>query len=232
MPKITTSLNRALLFSIGGLSLTAAASLPALLASAGDFTSLPPTPLELGKPIVDNKVTLSAAVRTAQGATGGLAGAAVSHGDSYTIDVFGDFGGKTVTVSASTGKIVDESEMPWLPGAQPTGDWVTTDSGLRYAVIMPGNGETPSGSDATVEVHYSGWLVDGTLFDSSVDRDQTSTFPLNRVIAGWTEGVASMKVGEKRKFIIPHNLGYGAAGRAPIPPRATLIFDIELIALL
>ena len=82
-------------------------------------------------------------------------------------------------------------------------------------------------------MHFTGWLNDGTKFDSSVDRGEIITFALNRVIAGWTEGVGSMKVGGKRKLIIPASIGYGERGTpgGPIPPNATLIFDVELISL-
>ena len=110
-----------------------------------------------------------------------------------------------------------------------------TNSGLEYEIIKEGSGETPQ-KGQHVTVHYTGWLDDngktGTKFDSSVDRNQPFTFIIGvgQVIKGWDEGVMGMKVGEKRRLIIPATLGYGAhgAGRL-IPPHATLIFDVELI---
>lgn len=106
---------------------------------------------------------------------------------------------------------------------------VTTSSGLVYIDMTEGTGASPESTDR-VTVHYTGWLLDGTKFDSSVDRGKPSTFGLNQVIKGWTEGVGSMKVGGKRKLIIPGPLAY-PAGRPGIPPNATLEFDIELIAI-
>ena len=105
----------------------------------------------------------------------------------------------------------------------------TTDSGLQYIVMEEGDGASPQSTDS-VSVHYTGWLMNGKKFDSSRDRGQPATFPLNRVIAGWTEGVGLMKVGGHYLFIIPSDLAYGPSGRPPvIPPGATLVFDIELL---
>ncbi len=105
----------------------------------------------------------------------------------------------------------------------------TTASGLRYIVEKEGTGKAPVATDQ-VTVHYTGYLLNGTKFDSSVDRGQPATFPLNQVIPGWTEGLQLMKEGGKTKFIIPSELGYGANGAGGvIPPNAWLVFDVELI---
>lgn len=106
-----------------------------------------------------------------------------------------------------------------------------TASGLEYEDLTEGSGESPKPGQ-TVSVHYTGWLTNGTKFDSSVDRGTPFTFPLGKgqVIAGWDEGVATMKVGGKRKLTIPPSLGYGPRGAGGvIPGNATLIFDVELL---
>jgi FKBP-type peptidyl-prolyl cis-trans isomerase len=106
----------------------------------------------------------------------------------------------------------------------------TTASGLQYEVLSKGTGTVSPSATDTVTVHYKGTTLDGTVFDSSYDRGAPASFPLNRVIAGWTEGVQLMKVGDKFRFYIPADLAYGSEGAGRlIGPNATLIFEVELI---
>jgi peptidylprolyl isomerase len=109
--------------------------------------------------------------------------------------------------------------------AKAPADAVKTSSGLASKVITKGTGKTHPTSTDSVTVHYTGWTTDGKMFDSSVARGEPATFPLNRVIAGWTEGVQLMVTGEKRRFWIPQALAY--QGRQP--PLGMLVFDVELI---
>ena len=108
----------------------------------------------------------------------------------------------------------------------------TSASGLQYRVEVEGTGRQP-GPTSTVEVHYRGTLIDGTEFDSSYKRGETISFPLNGVIAGWTEGLQTMREGGKSTLFIPYNLAYGARGAGGvIPPYAALIFEVELVKVL
>ncbi len=104
----------------------------------------------------------------------------------------------------------------------------TTKSGLQYKIVKKGNGVKPKATDK-VRVHYTGTLIDGTKFDSSVDRGMPAEFPLNQVIPGWTEGLQLMDVGSKYILYIPHTLGYGTNPTGSIPPGSTLIFEVELL---
>lgn len=117
-------------------------------------------------------------------------------------------------------------------GTPSDNEMVTTDSGLRYIDVSVGEGETAKSGDAVV-VHYTGWLVNGSKFDSSVDRADPFRFPLGarHVIPGWDEGVEGMMVGGVRKLIVPSALGYGSRGSGPIPPDSTLIFEVELLGI-
>lgn len=118
----------------------------------------------------------------------------------------------------------------YLNRLDPAEGWRRTVSGIRYRKLSgPGTGRRPNPTD-TVTIHYVGRFIDGTEFDSSVRRGEPATFPLNRLIRGWQEGVPMMGVGDRYEFAIPYNLAYGYNGRGPIPGGATLVFTIELIA--
>ena len=106
-----------------------------------------------------------------------------------------------------------------------------TPSGLQYKILVPAEGAKPQVQD-TVKVHYEGTLLDGTKFDSSIDRGEPIEFPLNQVIKGWTEGVQLMSIGSKYKFYVPYNLGYGEQGAGGvIAPYSTLVFEVELLGI-
>lgn len=105
---------------------------------------------------------------------------------------------------------------------------VTLDSGLQYEVLEEGEGDKPAATD-TVTTHYEGRLIDGEVFDSSYERGEPATFPLNRVIAGWTEGLQLMSPGAKYRLYVPAELAYGDQAAGSIPPNSTLIFDVELL---
>ncbi|WP_281648036.1 FKBP-type peptidyl-prolyl cis-trans isomerase [Parendozoicomonas sp. Alg238-R29] len=108
---------------------------------------------------------------------------------------------------------------------------LTTDSGLQYKVLTKGEGgASPSATDK-VKVHYHGTLIDGSVFDSSVQRGQPITFGLNQVITGWTEGLQLMAAGDKYRLFIPANLAYGSQSMGSIPANSTLIFDVELLGI-
>lgn len=108
---------------------------------------------------------------------------------------------------------------------------VVTASGLQYRILVPGNGQSPRATDK-VRVHYTGKLINGEVFDSSIARNTPAEFVLNQVIKGWTEGVQLMKVGSKYEFAIPSDLGYGPRGAGSIPGNSVLIFEVELLGIL
>lgn len=136
--------------------------------------------------------------------------------------------------AAAAEKYKDNKEKgeAWLANKAMEEGVVALPSGLLYQVLNEGSGKKPTAAD-TVECHYEGRLIDGTVFDSSYKRGESATFPLNGVIAGWTEGVQLMSEGAKYRFFIPYQLAYGerGAGQA-IHPFAALVFDVELIKVL
>ena len=162
-----------------------------------------------------------------------LAGAElkVSHRDAQQIvqEFFAQQEQKISKQRAEAGKAHKEAGEKYLAENAKKEGIITLPSGLQYQVLKEGNGKKPSAKDS-VKCHYEGFLIDGTVFDSSVQRGEPAVFGLQQVIAGWTEGLQLMQEGAKYRFFIPYRLAYGEGGAgASIPPYAALIFDVELI---
>lgn len=139
---------------------------------------------------------------------------------------------KQRAAAAEAGKVAKAAGDSFLAENAKKEGIVVLPSGLQYQVLKEGNGKKPSATDQ-VKCHYEGTLIDGTIFDSSYQRNEPATFGLNQVIAGWTEGVQLMSEGAKYRFFIPYNLAYGERGAgAQIPPFAALVFDVELLKVL
>ncbi len=155
----------------------------------------------------------------------------VSHKESQQIvqEFFKEQEAKQRAQAAENGRVAREEGEKFLAENAKKDGVQVTESGLQYSVIKEGTGKSPKATD-TVVCHYEGFLTNGTVFDSSIQRGEPAAFPLNAVIAGWTEGLQLMKEGGKTRFFIPYNLAYGEAGAAgAIPPYAALIFDVELL---
>lgn len=145
---------------------------------------------------------------------------------------FSELEAKQQAAAAEAGKAARVAGEQFLAENAKRPEVTVTASGLQYQVLTEGTGKQPKASD-TVRCHYHGTLIDGTVFDSSVERGEPCEFGLRQVIAGWTEGVQLMKEGAKFRFFIPYNLAYGERGAgASIPPYSALIFDVELLNVL
>ncbi len=155
----------------------------------------------------------------------------VSHREAQQIvqDYFQKQEQKMQAERAEKGKAAREEGEKYLAENAKKEGVITLPSGLQYQVLKEGNGKKPSAKDQ-VKCHYEGFLIDGTVFDSSVQRGEPAVFGLQQVIAGWTEGLQLMQEGAKYRFFIPYRLAYGEGGAGQlIPPYAALIFDVELI---
>lgn len=158
----------------------------------------------------------------------------VSNREAQTIvqDYFRKQEEKLNAERAEKGKVAKAEGEKYLAENAKKEGVATLPSGLQYMVLKEGNGKKPKATDQ-VKCHYEGFLIDGTVFDSSIQRGEPAVFPLNQVIAGWTEGLQLMQEGAKYRFFIPYILGYGEGGAgASIPPYAALIFDVELLEVL
>ncbi|QLD34024.1 FKBP-type peptidyl-prolyl cis-trans isomerase [Mannheimia varigena] len=143
-----------------------------------------------------------------------------------------ELGQRAEAAQAEAFKAIDAENKAFLEENKKAKGVVVTESGLQYEILTEGTGEKPTAS-STVHVHYTGSLIDGTVFDSSVKRGQPAEFPVNGVIRGWTEALQLMPVGSKWRLTIPQELAYGERGAgASIPPFATLIFEVELLDIL
>ncbi len=199
------------------------------------YESIPAPPAVVMNTLENSKATLAGAIEAAERETGGRATFAMYDfgGEKPAIKVtaYTESEVHQLLIDAATGEVTSSESAAPYPGEPAEGEWTVTESGLRYFDLVEGDGPAPEGEGSQVTVHYSGWTIDGRMFDSSRQRGVPAKFPLNRVISGWTEGVGSMKVGGKRKLVIPGKLAYGPRGNpgAGIPPNATLIFDVELL---
>lgn len=155
----------------------------------------------------------------------------VSNREAQTIvqDYFAQQEKKLLAERAESGKAAREAGEKYLAENAKKDGVVVLPSGLQYTVLKEGDGRKPKATDS-VKCHYEGFLIDGTTFDSSVQRGEPAVFGLQQVIAGWTEGLQLMAEGAKYRFFIPYMLGYGESGAGQsIPPYSALIFDVELI---
>ena len=143
-----------------------------------------------------------------------------------------ELGQRAEAAQAEAFKALEAENQAFLEENKKAAGVVVTDSGLQYEILTEGNGAKPT-AESTVRVHYTGSLIDGTVFDSSVKRGTPAEFPVGGVIKGWTEALQLMPVGSKWSLTIPHNLAYGERGAgASIPPFATLVFEVELLDIL
>jgi FKBP-type peptidyl-prolyl cis-trans isomerase FkpA len=186
----------------------------------------------MGQQIVQQVKPLNLTAAELETMKKGLAASLAGEKPQYDIQQYGGLlSARAQKQSATVAAGEKEKSAAFRDSAAAVPGAVKTASGLIYRTITPGTGPSPKAADV-VSVHYHGTLTDGKVFDSSVQRGQPVEFPLNKVIPCWTEGVQRMKVGEKARLVCPSEIAYGDGGRGPdIPPGATLVFEVELLAI-
>ena len=166
-----------------------------------------------------------------QGLADALAGLEFAVDVDSINEAFQEIHQKMEAASAAKSEAIIAAGEEYLKSNAARENVVVTDSGLQYEILNQGDGQ-PVLKENTVKVHYHGTLIDGTVFDSSVDRNNPATFPVTGVIPGWVEALQLMKVGDKYRLTIPYQLAYGANGAGgAIPPYATLVFDVEVLGI-
>jgi FKBP-type peptidyl-prolyl cis-trans isomerase FklB len=187
--------------------------------------------LQMGEQLASNPFEGLEIAAVSQGIADAFAGveSKVAHADLQA--AFQVISERMQAEAAEKAKVLSAAGEAYLAENAQKEGVVVTESGLQYEVITEGEGEKPV-AESTVSVHYHGSLIDGKVFDSSVERGQPAEFPVGGVIAGWTEALQLMTVGSKYKLTVPANLAYGERGAgAAIPPHAVLVFEVELLAI-
>jgi FKBP-type peptidyl-prolyl cis-trans isomerase len=236
IPIQSTTMNR--LLTVAVLSLAAAAAFATVTPISGggrDLTKIPVDPVAREKELSAKPCTLAKALEVAGKQGGVFSSAAFSAAGQIELTMFKDGLEHAVVVDAASGAVVSDTGQPRFAGDPVTGEGTALPNGVRYYDLKVGSGDAVIAKGDRATAHCTGWLVNGTKFWSSLDApgqplDFTLVGGQGGVIQGWVDGVPGMKVGGKRKLVIPSNLGYGPAGRSPvIPPNAVLVFDIELL---
>ncbi len=233
----SSSLSLVFLLSVATLAL-AACGKPAAKLAAGDASTIQTVDQKVSYGIGYNMgtgLTRESALTVDQGALmaglqDGISGGKPRLAEADIQAAFTTMQQKASALSAAAGEKQLASGKEYLAKNKARGGVIETASGLQYEVLVKGNGPKPKGTD-TVKVHYHGTLVDGTVFDSSVQRGQPIEFAVTGVIAGWTEALQLMSVGDKWKLTIPPALGYGSRANGKIPANAVLVFEVELLGI-
>ncbi|MFT6984606.1 MAG: FKBP-type peptidyl-prolyl cis-trans isomerase FklB [Psychromonas sp.] len=187
--------------------------------------------LQMGEQLAANPFDGLETAAVSQGIADAFAGAESKVAQADLQEAFQVISGRMQAAAAEQAEVLGAAGEAFLIENATKEGVVVTESGLQYEIITSGEGEKPT-AESTVSVHYHGSLIDGSVFDSSVERGQPAEFPIGGVIAGWTEALQLMTVGSKYKLTVPANLAYGERGAgAAIGPHAVLVFDVELLAI-